>query len=104
GLENDGRRLGADEEADIAHIKAPNQIRISGELENVEAAVAVAKEYGIGRAMMLNVAGAYHSRLMESAYENLEKALAGVPIQSPGFPVISNVTGEEVKTPDEIRR
>ena len=104
GLENDVRRLAADEDVDIANINAPNQIVISGELANVETAVAVAKEYGIGRAMMLNVAGAYHSRLMESAYEKLEKALAGVPIQSPGFPVISNVTGEEVKTPDEIRQ
>jgi [acyl-carrier-protein] S-malonyltransferase len=52
---------------------------------------------------MLNVAGAYHSRLMESAYEKLEKVLVDVPIQSPRFPVISNVTGEEVKTPEEIR-
>ena len=34
----------------------------------------------------------------------LEKALADVPMQSPRFPVISNVTGEEVKTPDEIRQ
>ena len=104
GLENDVRRLAADEDVDIANINASNQIVISGELANVETAVAVAKEYGIGRAMMLNVAGAYHSRLMESAYEKLERVLAGVPIQPPDFPVISNVTGEEVKTPDEIRR
>src|SRR5436189_84959 len=67
-------------------------------------AVGVAKEYGIGRAMMLNVAGAYHSRLMESAYLKLEKALAGLPMQSPHFAVISNVTGREVKTPEEIRQ
>ena len=104
GLENDVRRLAADEDVDIANINAPNQIVISGELANVETAVAVAKEYGVGRATILNVAGAYHSRLMESAYEKLEKTLAGVPIQSPDFPVISNVTGEEVKTPDEIRQ
>jgi len=71
-------------------------------LANVETAVGVAKEHGIGRAMMLNVAGAYHSRLMESAYVKLEKVLADVP-QSPRFPVISNVTGEEVRTPEEIR-
>ena len=103
GLENDVRQLAADEDVDIANINAPNQIVISGELANVEAAVGVAKEYGIGRATMLNVAGAYHSRLMRSAYENLEKVLADVPMQSPRFPVISNVTGEEVKTPDEIR-
>jgi [acyl-carrier-protein] S-malonyltransferase len=103
GLENDVRQLAADEDVDIANINAPNQIVVSGELANVETAVAVAREYGIGRAAMLNVAGAYHSRLMESAYNKLEKALASVPIDSPRFPVISNVTGEEVKTPDQIR-
>jgi len=104
GLENDVRRLAADEDVDIANINAPNQIVISGELANVEAAVGVAKEYGVGRAMMLNVAGAYHSRLMESAYVKLEKVLADVPMQSPRFSVISNVTGEKVKTPEEIRQ
>jgi [acyl-carrier-protein] S-malonyltransferase len=103
GLENDVRRLAADEDVDIANINAPNQIVISGELASVETAVGVAKEYGIGRATMLNVAGAYHSRLMESAYEKLEKVLTDIPMQSPRFPVISNVTGEEVKTPEEIR-
>ena len=103
GLENDVRRLAADEDVDIANINAPNQIVISGELANVETAVGVAKEYGIGRATMLNVAGAYHSRLMESAYLKLGEVLADLPMQSPRFPVISNVTGEEVKTPEEIR-
>ena len=103
GLENDVRRLAADEDVDIANINAPNQIVISGELANVETSVGVAREYGIGRAMMLNVAGAYHSRLMESAYVKLEKVLADMPIQSPRFPVISNVTGEKVKTPQEVR-
>ncbi len=103
GLENDVRRLAADEDVDVANINAPNQIVISGELANVETAVGVAKEYGIGRSMMLNVAGAYHSRLMESAYVKLEKVLADVPMQAPRFAVISNVTGEEVKTPEEIR-
>ncbi len=103
GLENDVRRLAADEDVDIANINAPNQIVISGELANVETAVAVAKEYGVRRAAMLNVAGAYHSRLMESAFGKIEKALADVPVDSPRFPVIGNVTGEEVKMPDQIR-
>ena len=104
GLENDVRRLAADEDVDIANVNAVDQIVISGELAKVEAAVGVAKEYGIRRAMMLNVAGAYHSRLMESAYEKLGAVLQDVPIESPRFPVISNVTGMEVTTPAEIRR
>ena len=102
--ENIVRQLAADEDVDIANINAPGQIVISGELAKVEAAVGVAKEYGVRRATMLNVAGAYHSRLMESAYEKLGAVLRHVPVQSPSFPVISNVTGEEVRTPIEIRR
>src|SRR5205809_1454263 len=104
GLENDVRQLAADEDVDIANINAPGQIVISGKLAKVEAAVGVAKEYGIRRATMLNVAGAYHSRLMESAYEKLGGVLLHVPMHPPRFPVISNVTGEEVETPIEIRR
>jgi [acyl-carrier-protein] S-malonyltransferase len=102
--ENVVRQLAADEDVDIANINAPGQIVISGELAKVETAVGVAKEYGIGRAMMLNVAGAYHSRLMDSAYAKLGDALAQVPIHTPRFPVMSNVTGEQVETPEEIRR
>src|ERR1700736_244017 len=104
GEENDVRRLAADEDVDVANINAPGQIVISGELAKVEAAVGVAKEYGIRRATMLNVAGAYHSRLMESAYEKLGEELSEVQMQAPRFPVISNVTGEEVKTPEGIRQ
>ncbi len=102
--ENIVRQLAADEEVDVANINAPGQIVISGELAKVQAAVGVAKEYGIRRATMLNVAGAYHSRLMESAYEKLGAVLQHVPMQPPSFPVISNVTGDEVRTPVEIRR
>jgi len=104
GLENDVRQLGADEDVDVANINAPGQIVISGELAKVEAAVGVAKEYGIRRATMLNVAGAYHSRLMESAYEKLGAGLLEVQMQVPQFPVISNVTGREVETLPEIRQ
>jgi [acyl-carrier-protein] S-malonyltransferase len=102
--ENTVRLLAADEDVDVANINAPGQIVISGELAKVEAAIGVAKEYGIRRATLLNVAGAYHSRLMESAYVKLGETLAEIPMQTPRFAVISNVTGEEVTTPDEIRR
>jgi len=104
GSESDIRRLAADEDVDVANINAPGQIVISGELAKVEGAVGVAKEYGIRRATLLNVAGAYHSRLMESAYQKLESALLDVRMQLPSFAVISNVTGSEVETLPEIRR
>src|SRR6266508_1615844 len=102
--ENAVRGLAADADVDIANINAPGQIVISGEMAKVEIAVGLAKEHGIRRATLLNVAGAYHSRLMETAYEKLGAVLKHVPVQPPRFPVISNVTGDEVKTPIEIRR
>ncbi len=104
GPENDVRQLAADHDVDVANINAPGQIVISGERAKVEAAVGVAREYGIRRATMLNVAGAYHSRLMDSAYRALGQALIDVEMQLPQFPVISNVTGDEVKTLPEIRQ
>ena len=88
----------------VANINAPGQIVISGEKAKVEIAVGLAKERGIRRATLLNVAGAYHSQLMESAYQKLGVALLHVPVQPPRFPVISNVTGAEATTPIEIRR
>jgi [acyl-carrier-protein] S-malonyltransferase len=102
--ENAVRQLGDDEDVDVANINSPGQIVISGELAKVEAAVAVAKEHGIRRATMLNVAGAYHSRLMQSAYETLGAALIDVQMQLPQFPVVSNVTGREVTTLPAIRQ
>jgi [acyl-carrier-protein] S-malonyltransferase len=102
--ENSVRQLADDEDVDVANINSPGQIVISGELARVEAAVAVAKEHGIRRATMLNVAGAYHSRLMDSAYQKLGPALLEVQMQLPRFPIISNVTGREVKTLPEVRQ
>ena len=98
------RALAADADVDVANINAPGQIVISGEKAKIEIAVGLAREHGIRRATLLTVAGAYHSRLMESAYQKLGAVLVHVPVQPPRFPVISNVTGAEVITPIEIRR
>jgi [acyl-carrier-protein] S-malonyltransferase len=98
------RALAADADVDVANINSPGQIVISGEKAKVEIAIGLAKEHGIRRATLLTVAGAYHSRLMESAYQQLGAVLLHVPVQPPRLPVISNVTGAEVTTPIEIRR
>src|SRR4051812_38659284 len=69
------RALAADTDVDVANLNAPGQIVISGEISKVELAVTLAKEHGIRRATLLNVAGAYHSRLMNSAYDQLGEPL-----------------------------
>src|SRR5437879_1884041 len=81
GDENAVRALAADADVDVANINAPGQIVISGQKAKVEIAVGLAKEHGVRRATLLNVAGAYHSRLMESAYQQLGVALLRAPVQ-----------------------
>src|SRR5438874_10919140 len=101
--ENAGRALAADTDVDVANLNAPGQIVISGESAKVELAVSLAKEHGIRRATLLNVAGAYHSRLMNSAYEQLREPLLEATLEVPRFPIMSNVTGGPVDTLPEIR-
>jgi [acyl-carrier-protein] S-malonyltransferase len=52
---------------------------------------------------MLNVAGAYHSRLMNSAFEKLGAVLQMTPMQVPKFPVVCNVDARVVSDAAEIR-
>jgi [acyl-carrier-protein] S-malonyltransferase len=52
----------------------------------------------------LNVAGAYHSRLMEPARAAFEAFLGGIPFSAPRFRVFTNTTGRAVSDPDDIRR
>lgn len=98
------RQLAADTDVDIANINAPGQIVISGEAARVELAVSLAREHGIRRATLLNVAGAYHSRLMNTAFVKLGEVLMDKEMQLPNFPVVSNVTGRPADTLPEIRR
>lgn len=87
----------------IANLNCPGQIVISGEEEDVMAAVDAGRERGFRRIVPLNVAGAYHSRLMEPAREAFAGFLADIPFAKPRITVLSNTTGEAVSSPDEIR-
>jgi [acyl-carrier-protein] S-malonyltransferase len=79
-----------------ANYNCPGQLVVSGEIAGVERAMALFKEAGAKRAIRLNVSGAFHSPLMESASDGLGKALDAAAFGDPHFPVYSNVTGEPV--------
>jgi [acyl-carrier-protein] S-malonyltransferase len=102
--ENVVRDLAAQTDVDVANINSPGQIVISGEASKVAMAVGMAKDFGIRKAVELKVAGAFHSRLMEPAYERLGKVLADTHIAELRFPVVCNVDAKPVSTPDDIRR
>jgi len=86
-----------------ANYLAPGNITLSGDLNALARAEAVAKEIGIRRTIRLKVAGAFHSPLMAPAANELRASLESVNIQPPVVPVISNVTAEPVNDPEKIR-
>jgi [acyl-carrier-protein] S-malonyltransferase len=102
--ENVVRDLAAAADVDVANINAPGQIVISGEAAKISLAVGLAKDYGIRKAVELQVAGAFHSRLMQPAYERLGEVLGHTTLQEPRRPVVCNVDARVVRTADEIRR
>ena len=87
-----------------ANFNAPGQIIVSGEKSKVEALVAAAKDRGLKRVMSLNVAGAYHSRLMEPAREEFARYLAGVTFASPKLPCSPTRPGGPSVSPPRFAR
>ena len=102
--ENVARELAAETDVDIANLNCPGQIVISGEAERITMAVSMAKSMGIRKAALLNVAGAYHSRLMDPAYLKLGDELLRTILLAPHFPVVSNIDARPAEGFDEVRR
>jgi [acyl-carrier-protein] S-malonyltransferase len=104
GEEDRVRELAAVADVDVANINSPGQIVLSGEASKIVMAVALAKEYSARKAVELTVAGAFHSRLMEPAYQTLSAALSETPMLESRVPVVCNVDAVEVRDAQTIRR
>ncbi|MDX1402581.1 MAG: ACP S-malonyltransferase [Kiloniellales bacterium] len=87
-----------------ANDNAPGQIVVSGSKAAVERAVALAKEKGAKRALLLDVSAPFHCRLMAPAADRMADALAAVNLRSPNLPLVSNVEASAVNDPDRLRR
>lgn len=97
------KELAAECDVDVANFNAPGQIVLSGSVEGIDKAIEGARDKGIRRAVKLKVAGAYHSRLMQSAQDQLAAELGSVEISGPAIPVVCNYGASVVEEADEIR-
>ena len=86
-----------------ANFNCPGQVVISGEVEAVEQACVVLKEAGARRALRLPVGGAFHSPLMQSAAEDLQKAILKTEFHKPFCPIYQNVNAKAETEPERIR-
>lgn len=85
-----------------ANFNCSGQIVISGAKSACQRALELAEKHG-GKAVALDVAGAFHSDLMGPAVEGLDKALASAKIDPGRIPVVSNVSARYHGDPDSVR-
>ena len=103
GTDENVIKLAQECDVDVANFNCPGQTVVSGTEEGVAKAVAGAKAAGCKIAKKLNVAGAYHSRLMHSAMVKLAEELKNISFGTPSMPVYCNYEARVVEGPDDIR-
>ncbi|WP_338426043.1 ACP S-malonyltransferase [Sphingopyxis kveilinensis] len=87
----------------VANDNDPSQVVISGHKGAVERAVALVKDYGIKRGVLLPVSAPFHCPLMQPAADAMAEALGVNAPAAPLVPVVANVTASPVSDADTIR-
>jgi [acyl-carrier-protein] S-malonyltransferase len=92
-----------DDVLEVANVLCPGNVVASGSDAACRRLEAAAGAAGAMKCVRLEVAGAFHTVLMQEAVERLAAALAETTIRSPRIPVVSNVDARPHADPAEIR-
>ena len=87
----------------VANDNDPSQVVLSGHKGAIDRAIAMAKEMGVKRAVLLPVSAPFHCSLMQPAAEAMADALGQTAIGPPAVPLYANVTAHPLSEPDRIR-
>jgi [acyl-carrier-protein] S-malonyltransferase len=87
----------------VANDNDPTQVVISGHRGAIERAVAMVKDHGIKRGVLLPVSAPFHCPLMQPAADAMAQALAQAEMRGPLVPVYANVLAAPIAAPDDIR-
>lgn len=90
-------------DAEIANLNCPGQIVVSAELKNLKKVIDLVKQKK-GKAIILKTNGGFHSSLMNSAAEKVEKELEKTEILPAKIPIVSNFSADLENSPEEIKR
>jgi [acyl-carrier-protein] S-malonyltransferase len=86
-----------------ANLNSPEQTVISGATAAVERAIALAKERGAKRAVLLQVSAPFHCSLMQPAQDGLAPILQEIPFSAAKTPVVVNVDAALVTDGGQLR-
>ncbi len=101
-LEGMIKELQSDGIIELANYNSPAQIVVSGEKKLVDSLVIQINQTGKGKAIPLEVQGAFHSSLMKPAAKEFRMDLKRTSFLPIEIPIISNVTAEEVLSPEML--
>jgi [acyl-carrier-protein] S-malonyltransferase len=88
----------------VANDNAPGQVVLSGHTAAIERAIAMVKEHGIKRGMLLPVSAPFHCPLMQPAADAMAEALEATPPGPLRITLMANVGAAAVTDPEEVRR
>lgn len=94
---------GSGEVCTVANDNDPSQVVISGHRAAIERAIALVKDHGIKRGVLLPVSAPFHCPLMQPAADAMAEALAANPPVTPLVALYANVTAAPVTDADTIR-
>ena len=92
----------AGEVCDVANDNGGGQVVLSGTAAAIDRAVAIAKDRGVKRAVLLSVSAPFHCGLMRPAADAMAEALASAEIADPALPVVANILARPVDTAGAI--
>jgi len=87
----------------IANVNCPGQLVISGAKANLAKATALAEARGARYTISLQVSGAFHTPLTQSAVEGMSKIIATLTFRDPIAPIIANTTAKPLTTAELIK-
>ena len=93
-----------DEVCVVANDNDPGQVVLSGHAGAIGRAIALVKEHGIKRGLLLPVSAPFHCPLMAPAAEAMAAALAACPPGALTVPLYANVTAARVTDPAGVQR
>ena len=86
----------------VANENSPRQIVLSGSLPAIERAEELARSRG-AKSVRLQVAGAFHSPLMQPALPAVREAISRIEFREPRFALAPNASGKLTTRPPALR-
>jgi [acyl-carrier-protein] S-malonyltransferase len=95
--------IARDAGVEVANFNTPVQTTVSGRRAAVERAIALARERGAKRAMLLPVSGAFHSTLMAPVADAMRPLIDGTAVRAGRVPLVADVDARFLSDPSDLR-